>query len=105
MKKQILSEQFKRMQELAGILNENEDPNNFTLKFVKDFETPLSYKHDGFGKIILRDVLDIVKAAGEQGLNINDLFKHDKFKDVTAMKSNILRWIDQVVEDGYLSKI
>jgi len=26
MKKQILSEEFKRMQKLAGILNENEDP-------------------------------------------------------------------------------
>ena len=104
MKKQILNEEFKRMQKLAGFINENEDSNNFTLKFVKDFETPLS-RHDGWGKIIMRDVLDIVKATGEQGLNINDLFKHDKFKDVTEMKPNILHWIDQVVGEGYLSKI
>jgi len=80
-----------------------EDMNNFTLKFIKDFETPLSAR-DGWGKIIMRDVLNITKAAGEQGLNINDLFKYDKFKDVTVMKPAILNWINQLVQDGYLTK-
>lgn len=80
-----------------------EDINNFTLKFIKDFETPLSAR-DGWGKIIMRDVLNITKAAGEQGLNINDLFKYDKFKDVTVMKPAILNWINQLVQDGYLTK-
>ena len=80
-----------------------EEVNNFTLKFIKDFETPLSAR-DGWGKIIMRDVLNITKAAGEQGLNINDLFKYDKFKDVTVMKPAILNWINQLVQDGYLTK-
>lgn len=80
-----------------------EETNNFTLKFIKDFETPLSAR-DGWGKIIMRDVLNITKAAGEQGLNINDLFKRDKFKDVTVMKPAILNWINQLVQDGYLTK-
>jgi hypothetical protein len=80
-----------------------EDMNNFTLKFVKDFETPLSAR-DGWGKIIMRDVLNIAKAAGDKGLSINNLFKYDKFKDVTVMKPAILNWINQLVQDGYLTK-
>ena len=118
MKKEQLSEDLRRMQKLAGIITEaksndyykkgmmsEEETNNFTLKFVKDFETPSDPKREGWGKIIMRDVLNVVKAAGEQGLNINDLFtKHDKFKDVTAMKPVMLNWINQLVQDGYLSK-
>ena len=119
MKKKQLSEDLRRMQKLAGIITEaksndyynkgmppqNEETNNFTLKFIKDFETPSDPKREGWGKIIMRDVLNVVKAAGEQGLTINDLFtKHDKFKDVTAMKPVMLNWINQLVQDGYLSK-
>lgn len=72
------------------------------LKFVKNFETPLSLK-DGFGKTIMRDVLEIVKATGDKGLIIDDLWKHEQFKNVTAMKSNILYWISQIIEEGYLT--
>lgn len=85
------------------LIKENEDPNNFTLKFIKDFETPISIR-DGFGKIIMRQVFEVVKAAGEQGLNINDLWKNEEFKYVTAMKPNILHWISQMIDKGYLAK-
>ena len=100
MKKSELKQIIK--EEITKVLNEEEG--NFTLKFVKDFETPLDFKREGWGKIIMRDVLNVAKDAGEQGLTINDLFKHDKFKDVTAMKPAMLNWIDQMVQDGYLSK-
>ena len=119
-----LNESIKHFQKLAGIITEEygvskeaksndyyekgmmseDETNNFTLKFIKDFETPLDFKREGWGKIIMRDVISIAKAAGEQGLTINDLFKHVKFKHVTEMKPNILNWIDQLVQDGYLSK-
>ena len=100
MKKSELQQIIK--EEISKVLNEEEG--NFTLKFVKDFETPSDPKREGWGKIIMRDVLNVVKAAGEKGLSVDDLFKQDKFKDVTVMKSNILNWIDQMIKDGYLSR-
>jgi len=74
--------------------------NNPTLKFVKDFE-PFS-RRDGWGKMIMRDALEIIKAAGEKGMSVDDLFKTERFKGVTEMKPNMLHWIDQLVQDGYL---
>jgi hypothetical protein len=98
MKKSELQQIIK--EEISRVLNEEED--NFTLKFVKDFGAPT--RNDGWGKIIMRDALEIIKDAGEEGMSINDLFNQDKFKDVTVMKPAMLNWIDQMVQDGYLSK-
>ena len=46
MKKQILSEEFKRMQQLAGVLNENENENNEFSKLLNDLNTDLK-AYDG----------------------------------------------------------
>jgi len=98
MKKSELQQLIK--EEISKVLNEEEG--NFTLKFVKDFETPP--KDDSLGKMILRKVLEIAKREGAKGISINDLFQEEDFKDVTVMKPYILTWINQMIDDGYLKK-
>jgi len=103
MKKSELQQIIK--EEISKVLNEEEG--NFTLKFIKDFETPPPQdgdKPEPIGMQILRQVLEIVKSKENKEISINDLFQEDDFKDVTVMKPTILNWINQLIKKGYLAK-
>ena len=96
MKKSELQQIIK--EEISKVLNEEEG--NFTLKFIKDLAPPSKY--DGWGEIIMRPILQLIKSKGDEGISINDLFQHEKLKDVTELKPIMLTWINQMIDDGYL---
>ena len=45
MKKQILSEEFKRMQQLAGVINENNNYDSLSLQSAKNDQNPGLYHY------------------------------------------------------------